>query len=121
MAIMAQKGVLEILRRSLETNSHSGTFAWGGEYPFNSAAHGLTEEEEVAEYEIDKEELDAVDIRFGENGKGTKLTLPGSSSHAEERKVQLQQLTDMCLPVEFGNVYLKDGSVVRSDLYHAHL
>lgn len=118
---MAQKELIEPLRRSLEWNSHSGSFAWGGECPFNSAAHGLTEEEEVKEYEIDKEELDAVDIRFGEDGNGTKLTLPGGSSHVDETKVQLQQLIDKCLPVEFGDVQREDGSEVRVDLYHAHL
>lgn len=100
---------LKDLKSSVKAQARSATFACGGSVPFKTKG--------AADQEAGKA-IEAIQIRFGENGKGLVLTLPRDGASMRE----LNALVDECQPASFGRGneevhdedYRKAGKLDRS-------
>lgn len=112
-----ENNMLDEIKSSLEANARGATFACGGSVSFRSTA-AIGKRALSADFQTSASEIDPIDIRFGENGKGMTLTLP--SKDLGEKS--LQELISACLPATFGvggnevfdEEYRKAGKLDRS-------
>ncbi|KAF2171374.1 hypothetical protein M409DRAFT_18490 [Zasmidium cellare ATCC 36951] len=101
---------LKELKSSVKAHARSATFACGGCVPFKTKG--------VADQQDAGNAIDAIQIRFGENGRGVVLSLPQDSASMGE----LNALVDECQPASFGRGneevhdedYRKAGKLDRS-------
>ena len=98
LAEMAERKLLNDLEASLQQHARSATFACGGSVPFtkNTDSTGLESSADAVNRSV--HQIYPVQIRFGENGKGIALTLPGAEASSKE----FQELLSVCQPASFG-------------------
>lgn len=104
---MAQESLMKELKASLATHARSATFACGGSIPINLSNKTASTFPAYS----------PVQVRFGWNGLGSTLNLPGSEPSSKE----FEQLLKVSLPATFaragkevlGENYRKAGKLDR--------
>ena len=104
---MAEDRLLHILRQSLSANARTATFACGGNVYFRGQrsvelswieAHA-NPRPRVSEDSTKCNEIEPIQVRFGESGKGVKVLFPLDGSGPDS---ELDQLISACQPATFG-------------------